>query len=343
MKNLLEKIRGIKKQTVIKNSFLLPILLVVFISISHVVSWYDLGNPLSWAIYLSVAVEVFALASVAAAGLNISRASIWALFGLVTSIQIIGNIFFIFQDINVNSTAFLAWIELVQPWFEDWDVTDHRRLLSYIQGGTLPMMSLIALHYFIKFNDIEKAQKLEEKKKSGNNTPIIKTKPFPKEVLEKIYNDHSNVDPEIMQQMAEGMSGPTSHSGEDGKAGADGINYNDKELFQPEQWFTTEGPIGSNGPDDSGLAGTQDIIENQEEKTEEITEENKIEVLEKGVEALKEAQTLTETKQDEADENVIVEKITKTPNPTIDSTPQSQWAGGSKKGFQNPQAMPGIN
>jgi hypothetical protein len=295
MKILLEKIKGIKKQTVIKNSFLLPILLVVFISISHVVSWYDLGNPLSWAIYLSVAVEVFALASVAAAGLNISRASIWTLFGLVTSIQIIGNIFFIFQDIDVNSTAFLAWIELVQPWFEDWDATDHRRLLSYIQGGTLPMMSLIALHYFIKFNDIEKTQKLEEATKVGNKTPIIKTKPFPKEVLEKIYNDHSNVDLEILQD--------------------------------------------SYDTDDSDMFKSLGIVENQEENT----EENKIDSFKEEIKDLKETQSLFETAQDETDENVIVEKITKIPNPTIDSTPQSQWAGGSKRGFQNPQAMPGIN
>ena len=55
------------RNLIIRNTFLLPILLVVIMSISHVVSWYDLGNPLSWAIYLSIAIEVFALASVSAA------------------------------------------------------------------------------------------------------------------------------------------------------------------------------------------------------------------------------------------------------------------------------------
>ena len=49
-------------------------------------------------------------------------------------------------------------MQLVQPFFEDWTPTDHRRLLAMVQGGSIPMMSLIALNYYIKFGD-----KLREK------------------------------------------------------------------------------------------------------------------------------------------------------------------------------------
>jgi hypothetical protein len=142
------------RDTIVRNSFLLPILLVVIMSISHVVSWYDLGNPISWAIYLSVAIEIFALASVSAASIKMSKGSIWFLFGLVTAIQIIGNIFYEFKDINPTGEGFMSWIELIKPLFEDWDLTDHRRFLATIQGGTLPLMSLTALHFYIKFNDL---------------------------------------------------------------------------------------------------------------------------------------------------------------------------------------------
>jgi len=142
------------RDTIVRNSFLLPILLVVIMSISHVVSWYDLGNPISWAIYLSVAIEIFALASVSAASIKMSKGSIWFLFGLVTAIQIIGNIFYEFKDINPSGEGFIAWIELIRPLFEDWDILDHRRFLATIQGGTLPIMSLTALHFYIKFNDL---------------------------------------------------------------------------------------------------------------------------------------------------------------------------------------------
>lgn len=141
------------RDTVIRNSFLLPILLVVVISISHVVSWYDLGNPISWAIYLSVAIEIFALASVSAASIKMSRGSIWFLFGLVTAIQMVGNIFYEFKDINPSDESFIAWMELIEPLFVDWEILDHRRFLAAVQGGTLPLMSLTALHFYIKFND----------------------------------------------------------------------------------------------------------------------------------------------------------------------------------------------
>ncbi len=145
------------KNLIIRNTFLLPILLVVIMSISHVVSWYDLGNPLSWAIYLSIAIEVFALTSISAATINVNRASIWFLFGLVTFIQIVGNIFFEYREISVTDASFLSWVELIKPFFDDWDVTDHRRLLAIFQGGTLPIMSLTALHYYMKFKDQEDA------------------------------------------------------------------------------------------------------------------------------------------------------------------------------------------
>lgn len=153
---------GDNRNTLIRNSFLIPILLVVIMSISHVVSWYDLGNPLSWAIYLSVAVEFFALACVSAASIKISKGSIWFLFIMVTLVQIIGNIYFGYKEIIVTSEAFASWVELISPLFLDWEIVDHRRFLAAIQGGTLPIMSLTALHFYIQFT--ENLQKKEDSK-----------------------------------------------------------------------------------------------------------------------------------------------------------------------------------
>ena len=187
-------LKDIKKEVLIKNSFLLPILLVVAMSISHVVSWYDIGNPLAWAIYLSVAIEIFALASVSAATININRASVWFLFILVTSIQIIGNIFFSFNDIDETGPKFLSWVQLIKPFFEDWSLTDHRRLLAILQGGLIPLMSLTALHYYIKFGD-----KLRE-----TPAPIVETietiepeiKETPVEIISETIEEKP-VEPEI--------------------------------------------------------------------------------------------------------------------------------------------------
>ena len=161
------------RTALVRNSFLLPILLVVIMSISHVVSWYDLGNPISWAIYLSVAIEIFALASISAAGIKASKTAIWILFGIVTTIQILGNIFYEFKDIDVNSDEFKSWILLIEPFFLDWDAMDHRRFLAIIQGGTLPILSLTALHFYIQFQD-KKDEIREEVIKKGKDAELEK-------------------------------------------------------------------------------------------------------------------------------------------------------------------------
>lgn len=148
-------IKSIDRNTLVRNSFLLPILLVVIISISHVTNWYSIGNPFSWAVYLSIALEIFALAAVSAASINMTKFSVWFLFCIVTSVQIIGNVFFTYNDIDVDSKIFKSWVEMIKPLFDDWSIIDHKRLLAAIQGGLLPVMSLTALHFYIKFGEIK--------------------------------------------------------------------------------------------------------------------------------------------------------------------------------------------
>ena len=146
------------KRAIIRSAFLVPIFFVVAISISHVVSWYDLANPISWAIYLSIAIEIAALAAIAAASVRVKGFSIWFVFSIVTLVQFIGNIFFCYTDIDVTSKFFKDWIELTQPITEGMgmDITDivaQKRFLALLEGGLLPLISLTCLHFFIKYGD----------------------------------------------------------------------------------------------------------------------------------------------------------------------------------------------
>ena len=58
--------------------FLVPILLVAGISISHVVTWYDMANPFSWAVYLSIAIEIAAITALVAAT-NRVKGGLWCM------------------------------------------------------------------------------------------------------------------------------------------------------------------------------------------------------------------------------------------------------------------------
>jgi hypothetical protein len=155
-------------KTIIYISFLVPILTVAFVSISHVASWYGLSNPLSWAIYLSVGIEIAALSALAAISAQMGS-KVYFPFGIVTLIQFIGNIFFAYQYIDVDSQSFKDWVDLVDPFVsylgvESGDFVGHKRFLALFAGGMLPIISLSFLHMLVKFEE-------EEKKKTPTPQP----------------------------------------------------------------------------------------------------------------------------------------------------------------------------
>ncbi len=135
--------------------FLIPILLVAGISISHVVTWYDMANPINWAVYLSIAIEVGAMTALVAAT-NKIKGGVWFMFGLVTFIQMIGNIFYSFYQIDETGDLFQAWIELTSPVWElmgteTTDIVGMKRWLAFLEGGLLPLISLTSLHFFVTY------------------------------------------------------------------------------------------------------------------------------------------------------------------------------------------------
>lgn len=150
--------RNFKK--IVYVAFLVPILAVAGVSISHVTTWYSLSNPLSWAIYLSIGIEIAALSALAAISAKMGK-KVYFPFGIVTLIQFIGNIFFAYQYINVDSQSFKDWVDLVDPivsylGVDSGDIVGHKRFLALFSGGMLPIISLSFLHMLVKFEEEEK-------------------------------------------------------------------------------------------------------------------------------------------------------------------------------------------
>jgi hypothetical protein len=147
-------------KTIIYLAFLIPILTVAFVSISHVTIWYGITNPFSWAIYLSIGIEIAALSALAAISANMGKI-VYVPFGIVTFIQFLGNIFFAYQFIQIDSKIFLDWVEMVDPLVsylgvESGNLISHKRFLALFAGGMLPLISLSFLHMLVKFEEEEK-------------------------------------------------------------------------------------------------------------------------------------------------------------------------------------------
>ena len=153
-------------KTLIYGAFLVPIITVAIVSISHVTKWYGISNPLSWAIYLSIGIEIAALSALAAIAAQMGK-KVYFPFIIVTLIQFIGNIFFAYQYIDINSQSFKDWVDMVDPivsflGVESGDFVGHKRFLALFAGGMLPIISLSFLHMLVKFEEDGKKGKVLE-------------------------------------------------------------------------------------------------------------------------------------------------------------------------------------
>jgi hypothetical protein len=169
MKNWISK----NYKTLIITAFLIPILTVAIVSISHVTEWYGISNPITWAAYLSIGIEIAALSALAAISANMGS-KVYFPFAIVTVVQFIGNIFFAYSYIDIDSKQFKDWVDLVAPLVEfmgidPTDYVGHKRFLALFSGGMLPLISLSFLHMLVKFTEEDrnkevKQVKLEESK-----------------------------------------------------------------------------------------------------------------------------------------------------------------------------------
>ena len=187
MKNWIQK----NEKKIIISAFIIPIIIVALVSISHVTQWYGLSNPISWSIYLSIGVEIAAMSSLAAITARMGK-NVYFPFIVVTLIQFIGNIFFSYSYIDITTQQFKNWVELVSPildliGIESNDFIGHKRFLSLFSGGMLPIISLSFLHMLVKFTEkISEENKLKiEDPVVPNTRVIIETTDDVKPVVEK--------------------------------------------------------------------------------------------------------------------------------------------------------------
>lgn len=224
-------------KSIIYTAFLVPILTVAFVSISHVTSWYGLSNPVSWAIYLSVGIEIAALSALAAISAKMGK-KVYFPFGIVTLIQFIGNIFFAYQYINVDSQSFKDWMDLVDPivsylGVESGDPIGHKRFLALFSGGMLPIISLSFLHMLVKFEEDEKKEEIQLPEK------------FDVEELSTLIGKQE-------AELEKEKYTPTNEDLE--KLEIELIKLNEQKFGALE-----EGPTGTDGPDDSSLVEIEEI------------------------------------------------------------------------------------
>ena len=185
-------------KTIIITSFLIPIVTIAIVSISHVTKWYEISNPLVWSQYLSFGIEIAALSALAAISTNIGK-KVYIPFILVTLIQFIGNVFYSYLFIDIKSIPFLSWVELISPLLnifgiEPTDLISHKRFLSFMEGGILPIISLSFLHMLVLYSEEIKQTKLITPTIEDSEIPQILNEDKIEEIIENEEDIPKNED-----------------------------------------------------------------------------------------------------------------------------------------------------
>lgn len=171
------------------------------ISTIHSIDFFSLANPNWLAITLAIAFEIGAMACLAAIIVmdKTVRWMVWSLFCLVTSVQIVGNMYYSYSHLS----NFSKWSELFG--LSDQEPMLQMRILSVIIGGIIP---IVALGFIKSLVDVARPKSKQKQVESGPSieadpTPIEDELEAPKPELDPIPPTVSESQPDSQIQAPE--------------------------------------------------------------------------------------------------------------------------------------------
>lgn len=164
--------------------FLLLYLLVAAISFFHAIQFFNVGNNMAMSVVLAFAFEIGLALSLAAVLLSDAnkRATLpWILMIVLTSVQVIGNVFSTFKFMSMSGTEYYQY--LAKPllfWIEGVSEYTVQIVVSWIIGAILPIIALFMTDMVAtnikNLNDVNKLPETKNEDK-GDNEYKVENKP----------------------------------------------------------------------------------------------------------------------------------------------------------------------
>ena len=155
-----------KNRTLVIIAFLLVPIITSIISTVHIVNFFSLGNS-TWISYsLAVAFEVGSVASFIALSVldKIKKGMVVFIFSILFFMQLIGNIYYSFEYINIKLISDPSWmntfIELIKPVYDVDTASTYKFILSLLIGIPIPLVSLLFLKALVNYLDPDKEVKI---------------------------------------------------------------------------------------------------------------------------------------------------------------------------------------
>ena len=144
--------------------FSLLYIAVGFVSTYHAIAFFAISNSNWLAVILAVAFEV-GQAAVLFSLLTSKTKKImpWILMGVLTLVQVIGNVFSSYQYMMINNTDQIKYFtDSVLFFLQDPDPKVNQVMISYITGAILPIVSLCMTSMVVGAAELDKIEEKEE-------------------------------------------------------------------------------------------------------------------------------------------------------------------------------------
>lgn len=188
---------------------------VALVSTIHAISFFGLANVKPLAIILAVAFEIgqaAVLFSILTDKNQQKKIMPWVLMGILTQVQVMGNVYNSYQYLIMNSEASLRFFK--EPIFIWTQIEDANAnvILSYIIGAILPIVSLLLTSMVTGFLNKDEDKKEEPKTEfvqipAQEIVPVQEEK-IPEPIIEEVpeelpYNDIEEKQEEYVETLPE--------------------------------------------------------------------------------------------------------------------------------------------
>ena len=156
--------------------FSLLYIAVGFVSTYHAIAFFAISNSNWLAVILAVAFEVGQAAVLFSLLTNKTKKIMpWILMGVLTLVQVIGNVFSSYQYMMLNSTDQIKYFtDSVLFFLQDPNPKVNQVMISYITGAIHPIVSLCMTSMVVGAAELDK---VEEKEENITNSEPITSEP----------------------------------------------------------------------------------------------------------------------------------------------------------------------
>ena len=144
--------------------FSLLYIAVGFVSTYHAIAFFAISNAGWLAVILAIAFEI-GQAAVLFSLLTSKTKKVmpWILMGVLTLVQVLGNVFSSYQYMMINSVDQIKYFtDSVMFFLQDPDPKVNQVMISYITGAILPIVSLCMTSMVVGAAELDKVEEKEE-------------------------------------------------------------------------------------------------------------------------------------------------------------------------------------